>query len=732
MRFKKLMAVCLTAVMCLNVLGNTSGASDTVSAATFTDLSQDEIVVEMGAGWNLGNQLEACISGVPYETAWGNPTITENLIKAVKDAGFSTIRVPVSYLSKIGSGSSYTIDSSWLNRIQEVVNMCINNDLYVIINMHGDGYNSVDGGWLLCNGSDQTTIKAKYKACWQQIATKFKDYDEHLIFESMNEEFDGTYGWPNATYYDNINTYNQIFVDTVRQTGGNNDKRWLLIPGWNTNIEYTAGNYGFELPTDSYRSSAISSSEQRIMISVHYYDPWGFCGEESGATTQWGSAATDSSKVASYGDESFMKTQLSNMYSTFVCKGYPVVIGEYGAIDKSAYDSNNLASRVEWTTKLCTYAKSYGCVPVWWDNGYNGTHGFGLFDRNSCTITQQSVIDAIMGVYSSDSSSSGSEGSTEESSPVAPSEEESTEESSSEEPSSTPSASGDKAYTFTSQTNYEVKLRDYIPNVQVGDEVTIKATLKGNTWYGGAICGNSGKNGNISWASSSFSSDGNNNAEATFDMVVPYSSNDTVQVQMWWFGSGSVDLYLDVTRVGEAEEESSTVESSSVEESSEVEESSSVEESSTVEESSEEESSSTSGSTVVSNKYVRTYTSQEEYSFNLNDYVPGIEVGDEVRITADFKGNTYYGGSLGTVAKVNGNTSWVSESYSNDTSNNASVTLDMVVPYEGSNTIYVSMWWMGSGSVDLYITIEKLEEEQCKTGCMEYIHPVKHLVKVSL
>ncbi len=735
MRLKKLLASCLAVLVVLSELGSAGSSLNTVEAATFTNLSQDEIVAEMGAGWNLGNQLEASISGVPYETAWGNPTITENLIKVVKDAGFSTIRVPVSYLSKIGSGSSYTIDSSWLNRIQEVVDMCIDNDLYVIINMHGDGYNSVDGGWLLCNGSDQTTIKAKYKACWQQIATKFKDYDEHLIFESMNEEFDGTYGWPNATYYDNINAYNQIFVDTVRQTGGNNDKRWLLIPGWNTNIEYTAGNYGFELPTDSYRSSAISSNEQRIMISVHYYDPWGFCGEESGTTTQWGSAATDSSKVASYGDESFMKTQLSNMYSTFVSKGYPVVIGEYGAIDKSAYDSNNLASRVEWTTKLCTYAKSYGCVPVWWDNGYNGTHGFGLFDRNSCTITQQSVIDAIMGVYSSDSSSSGSEGSTEESSSVTPSEEESSTVESSEEESSTPAVSGDKAYTFTSQTNYEVKLSDYISNVQVGDEVKITAILKGNTWYGGAICGNSGKNGNISWVSSSFSSDSNNNASAALEMTVPYSSNDTVQVQMWWFGSGSVDLYLDVTRAGEAEEESSEVESSSVvessteeessvvessteEESSEVEsssvvESSTEEESSIEEESSEVESSSTSGSTssstVVSNKYVYTYTSQGEYAFNLNDYISGLAVGDEVKITADFKGNTYYGGSLGTISNVNGSTSWVSASYSNDSSNNASATLDMVVPYDGSNTIYVSMWWMGSGTADFYLTIEKVD-----------------------
>lgn len=411
MRFKKVMAGILTAAMTLGLLGSTVPAKpEPVEAATFTDLDQDEIVSAMGAGWNLGNQLEASISGVPYETAWGNPTITESLIKAVKAAGFSTIRVPVSYLSKIGS--DYTIDSSWLNRVQEVVDMCINNGLYVIINMHGDGYHSVDGGWLFCDGSDQTTIQAKYKACWQQIATKFKDYDEHLIFESMNEEFDGTYGTPNSTYYSNINKLNQIFVDTVRQTGGNNDKRWLLIPGWNTNIEYTAGNYGFSIPSDNYLSSSVPSGEKRIMISVHYYDPWGFCGEESTTTTQWGSAATDSSKVASYGDESYLSGQMYNLYSAFTSKGYPVVIGEYGAIDKSSYDSVNAASRIEWAKKVCTYAKQYGCVPVWWDNGYTGAYGFALFDRSSCTVTQQSLINAIIGVMGTGSSSSSGSGSS--------------------------------------------------------------------------------------------------------------------------------------------------------------------------------------------------------------------------------------------------------------------------------------------------------------------------------
>lgn len=402
MRLKKIFAVAMATAMALSTVSVTGifSTAETACAASFTDLSQDEIVSAMGAGWNLGNQLESAVGGTPEETNWGNPTINKSLIKAVKEAGFNSIRVPVSYLSKIGS--DYTIDSNWLDRVQEVVDMCIDNDLYVIINMHGDGYNSIEGGWLLCNGSNQASIQAKYKACWKQIATRFKSYDEHLIFESMNEEFDGTYGTPNTTYYSNINTLNQIFVDTVRQTGGNNGKRWLMLPGWNTNIEYTAGNYGFSIPSDSY----CTANGKRIMISVHYYDPWGFCGEESSTATQWGSSATNSYKVDSWGDESYMKEQFVKLYNKFTSQGYPVVIGEYGAIDKSAYDSNNTACRAEFASKVCSYAKKYGCVPVWWDNGVTDTYGFALFNRYTYTVTQQKIIDAIMDVYSTESISS--------------------------------------------------------------------------------------------------------------------------------------------------------------------------------------------------------------------------------------------------------------------------------------------------------------------------------------
>lgn len=414
--YKKLVSVLLSAAMVFSIAAPTikdmagSARITTVKAAAnstsvFDSLNQDEIVSEMGAGWNLGNQLEAVNNGTPGETNWGNPVITENLVKAVKNAGFDTIRIPVSYFNYIGSGPNYTIDAAWLDRIQEVVDMCMDNGLYAIINMHGDGYTSMNG-WLLCASSDQTAIKEKYRACWQQIANRFKNYDEHVIFESMNEEFDGSYGVPDRTAYSNINAYNQIFVDTVRQTGANNDDRWLLIPGWNTNIDYTVGDYGFVIPSDTYRSSSIPSSEKRIMVSVHYYDPWDFCGNESDAVTQWGSTVTNTSKEASWGNESHMASQFEKTYHKFVQSGYPVVVGEYGSIDKSNGDYQNKACRAEYAKKLCTYSKQYGIVPVLWDNGYNGNYGFGVFDRNSCAVTQQGIIDAIMTVYPDNGSGS--------------------------------------------------------------------------------------------------------------------------------------------------------------------------------------------------------------------------------------------------------------------------------------------------------------------------------------
>ena len=187
------------------------GVTRSASADVVAQLTGPQLVADMGAGWNLGNTLEANIDGIPSETAWGNPVVTPALIDRVAASGFKTIRIPVSYLRKIGSAPNYSIDAAWLNRIQQVVDYAYNRGLYVLINMHSDGYKTIGGSWLICDAANQTAIRDKYQKVWQQIATRFANYDQRLILESMNENFDGQWGRPTQPCYSNINSYNQIF-----------------------------------------------------------------------------------------------------------------------------------------------------------------------------------------------------------------------------------------------------------------------------------------------------------------------------------------------------------------------------------------------------------------------------------------------------------------------------------------------------------------------------------------
>ncbi len=394
------MMIALSATACSSNSGVDSAettAAETADATGWDELDQTAITKAMGMGWNLGNQLEASSNKIPSETVWGNPVITEDLIKAVKDAGFSSVRIPVSYLSKIGEGPDYKIDEAWLDRIQEVVDYVVNNDMYAIINIHGDGYYSVDGSWLRCVDENQDEIKAEFDAVWTQIADRFKDYDEHLIFESMNEVHDGSYGNPDPVGYENINAYNQVFVDAVRETGSNNTKRWLLIPGWNTNIQHTTSG-SFVIPQDT----KCESDSNRLMISVHYYDPYNFTIDEnmSTAKTQWGKYAVED--FDSWGQEDFVDSQMKLMYDNFVAKGYPVIIGELGVQEKTLiYDKHNEFRRY-WVEYVVKSAKANGCIPVYWDNGWNGDKGFGLFDRVKCTVTQPELIEAMIRAITSE------------------------------------------------------------------------------------------------------------------------------------------------------------------------------------------------------------------------------------------------------------------------------------------------------------------------------------------
>ena len=369
-----------------------SEAKDT--AKKWTELDQTQITEAMGLGWNLGNQLEASSGGLPSETCWGNPEITKELIDTVKAQGFKTVRIPVSYLDMIGDGPDYKIDTDWLDRVQEVVDYVVDNDMFAIVNMHGDGYYTVDHSWLLCAEDDdkQTEIKDKYGKVWTQIADRFKDYDQHLIFESMNEEFNNDYGKPDEKAYDNINAYNQIFVDSVRATGSNNEKRWLLLPGWNTNIDYTAGDdYNFKIPTDN----GCKADGKRIMISVHYYDPFNFTIDENKtAKTQWGKYAVKN--YDNWGQEDYVDSQMALLNEKFVSQGYPVVIGEFGAQDKTEKFADYNEFRRYWAEYLIKAAKKNGVVCVYWDNGYNGNKGFGIINRFDYTITQPDLIAGMM------------------------------------------------------------------------------------------------------------------------------------------------------------------------------------------------------------------------------------------------------------------------------------------------------------------------------------------------
>lgn len=332
----------------------------------------------MGKAWNLGNALDSTKNGTVGETLWNNPTVNKSLFELVKDSGFDTVRIPVSFMDKIGSAESgYAIDTAWMNRIKTVVDYALDSGLYVIMDMHHDGSKDVTGKWIdisLPEGTQRTAMLNKFSAVWTQIAETFADYDQHLVFESMNEVMIGeSYGYTSSLAYENINALNQTFVNAVRSVDGNSD-RCLLIPGYNTNIDLTISGL-FKKPTDT--------TANRLMLSVHYYDPYDFTLNEQGTST-WGS----SEEIA------YLKSQMQKISAFANGLNMPVIIGEYGAVNKE-----NDFNRIIYLSALNRTAETYNIVTAYWDNGFTGIYGFALFDRetNSVTESGETIISAIMG-----------------------------------------------------------------------------------------------------------------------------------------------------------------------------------------------------------------------------------------------------------------------------------------------------------------------------------------------
>ena len=350
-------------------------------------------VANMRLGWNLGNSLDAVDpteSDTSVETAWGNPVITPELLSAVASSGFGAVRIPVSWIGRFGAGPDYSIRATFIERVEEVVKYALDEGLYTIINLHHDGAEGVSGQWIsLVNGSGQVTaantaaVRAQFVAIWAQVAEHFKDYGEHLIFESMNEIKVG-YDAPLESYLDQVNELNQAFVDTVRAGGGYNAARCLVVPGYNTNIDHTVA--GFRKPTDT--------APGRLILSAHYYDPWSFAGE--GATHAWGAGSPGAD---TWGQEDWVRAQVAKLESTFIDQGLPMIWGEYGAVHQAGYENYN-RYYLEYVTKAVHDA---GIAPFLWDNGSTGSgaEAFGLFDRSNNTVLRPAVLEALVRAVSS-------------------------------------------------------------------------------------------------------------------------------------------------------------------------------------------------------------------------------------------------------------------------------------------------------------------------------------------
>jgi endoglucanase len=333
------------------------GAGTDIDAGMRT-LTSMELVREMGIGWNLGNTLDA----VGGETAWGNPPTTQEMIAAIAAAGFRSMRIPVTWRQHFGPAPDYPIDPAWLDRVQQIVDWAHGAGLYVILNMHHDGGTDFDkGAWIRLASTDPEGISAQYRALWTQIAARFRDYDDRLVLESMNEVgFDdlNVNGQPSAAAYNLLNRLNREFVDLIRGAGGNHRYRHLLVAGYNTDFDLSIR--GVVMPRDT-----------RCILSLHYYTPYQFA--INGKPTTWGSPAEVATLVK----------QFAKVKASFIDRGIPVILGEYGAVRKT-----EAASRVYWVECVAKVAVDHGIAPFFWDPGNE-------FDRRTFTWRTPGLLEAL-------------------------------------------------------------------------------------------------------------------------------------------------------------------------------------------------------------------------------------------------------------------------------------------------------------------------------------------------
>ena len=337
---------------------------------------------QVGVGWNLGNTFDAIKGGwnknadeMTVETSWVGIRTEERMIEALQNAGFTAIRVPASWHDHVDE--NYQISEKWLNRVQEVVDWAYSRGMYVILNIHHDE------DQFLPTPAHKDESARYIETIWTQLAARFRDYDDHLILESMNEPRMVNHAnewWFDANNQDCLdsakvlNELNQLFVDTVRASGGSNATRYLMVPGYDASPTCVLNDY-FTLPKDT--------ADNRLIVSVHAYTPYSFALEMPGVST-FGTQAQKQEIV------SFM----NGLYDRYITNGIPVIIGEFGAMVKG----DNVQDRVDWTAFYAATAGARNLPVFWWDNNVFSGNGerFGLLDRKTCTFPHQQVVDAMM------------------------------------------------------------------------------------------------------------------------------------------------------------------------------------------------------------------------------------------------------------------------------------------------------------------------------------------------
>jgi endoglucanase len=360
-------------------------ATNTAFAGNLSGKSANELAKMIRVGWNLGNSLDATGQGANAETSWGNPRTTKQMFDKVKEAGFNAVRIPVSWSTHVSNNGQYqfAIDGQWMARVKEVVNYAYDNGMFVIINIHHD-----NDQWHMFPSNQYLNQSKKYVTdIWTQVAKEFADYDQHLIFETINEP--RVVGDPNEWYFDPsnptasvseaigcINQINQAAVDAIRNAGGNNMDRLVGCPGYVGSIDGVTTN-NFRAPNDK--------AQNRLWISVHAYTPYDFCMNPSIQNHSW--------------DQKFyydIQWLYNSIRDKVMSKGYPVYIGE-----TSSSNYHNVEDRKQWERCFFGFSKEYGVPCFLWDNNQefnqkDGAESHGYLNRNSLQWYEPSLIQTIM------------------------------------------------------------------------------------------------------------------------------------------------------------------------------------------------------------------------------------------------------------------------------------------------------------------------------------------------